>query len=205
MAGPSFPITGGGFIGRLNTGWEAGGGIRTLFFNVPGDAAWVLNLGVSFTYNRGDQLNNPLQVFARQPSTNGVPQGPDQLVVSGIRNLDRTNLNISAGRDWFTSGPGYLGTSSQVVWRYGADIGFRWGRAHVDLVPEVDTANFFRRSGITDSIFFGGHVDREVNYGGWIFFTGVRAEYDYTWTNVIPDQNGDIVSLNFLLYAGVRY
>ena len=204
--GPSVPIGGGAFEGRLNVGWEVEGGIRTLFFNPPGSAAWVLDLGISYTYNRGNQLNNPLMTFAR-PATDstGAITGPDQLAVFGIRGLHRTDLNVAIGRDWFTNGPGFTGGGSKVNWRYGADIGYRYGRAHVDLVPQDNPGNYARRSGITDSILFGGHVDREVNLGGWIFFSGMRIEYVYTWTNVIPPQNGDLVTMNFLMYAGVRY
>jgi hypothetical protein len=207
LVGPSLPVAGGGFKGRLEVGWEVGGDIRTLWFNRAGDAAWAIEFGLSYTYNRGKQQDTPLEVFARQPlnTTTGLPSGPDQLAVFGIRGLNRSNLNISVGRDWFVDGPGYVGTDCHINWRFGGDIGFRWGTGHVDLVPQADPGNYFRRSGITDSFFLGVHADREVNMGGWIFFSGLRVEYDYTWTNLIPDQNGDLISINLLLYTGVRY
>jgi hypothetical protein len=204
--GPSLPVQGGGFIGRLNTGWVVEAGVRTLFFNTEADAAWVVDVGLSYTYNRGRQQRNVLQVYAPQPRDfSGNLTGPDRLEVFGIRGLHRTNFNIAIGRDWFAYGPATVGSANRVNWRYGGDIGFRWGTSHVDLVPQANERNYLRRTGITDSIFFGGHVDREVNFGNWIFFNGLRMEYDYTWTNVIPDHNGDIVSLNFLMYAGVRF
>src|SRR5262245_49857389 len=45
-------LVGGGLLNNnLQVGWQLLGGFRTLFFNAPGDRAWVLDLGGSYTYN----------------------------------------------------------------------------------------------------------------------------------------------------------
>jgi hypothetical protein len=206
--GPSFPISGVAFNDRLNMGWTVGGGARSLFFNVAGTSAWYLDLGLSYTYNRGD-LETQMQVFTPQPRDQftGRLLGPDQLVVHVMRGLHRTNFNFALGRDFYLWGPGYLtpdGVGATNL-RIGGDVGGRWGTAHVDLVPVVDPKNYFRKQGVTHSVFLGTHADWERNMGGWIFFTGLRFEWDYTWTNLIPPNNGDIVSLNLLMYTGVRF
>jgi hypothetical protein len=72
-----------------------------------------------------------------------------------------------------------------VAWRFGGSFGGRWGTAHVDLVPVDDRENYLRKTGVTQSLYLSGHVDREVNFGGWILFAGLRTEWDYTWTNII--------------------
>jgi hypothetical protein len=205
--GPSYPISGVAFDDRLNMGWTVSGGVRTLYFNPPGTRAWYLDLGVSYTYNRGNQQTQ-LQAFTPQPrDAAGNLQGPDQLVVHVIRGLNRTTFDFALGRDFFLRGPGYLtpdGCGATNL-RVGGDVGGRWGTAHSDLVPVDDRLNYLRKQGVTQSVFLGGHVGWERNMGGWILTSGLRTEWDYTWTNVIPPNNGDIVSINLLLYIGARF
>ena len=56
--GPNLVFGNGPFTERLNTGWIIAGGGRSLFFNPTNDAAWVVDLGLSYQYNRGSQ-NDP--------------------------------------------------------------------------------------------------------------------------------------------------
>ena len=72
-------------------------------------------------------------------------------------------------------------------------------------MPIQDQQNYLRRTGIFHSVFAAARLDWEVPVGSWIFVSGLRAEWDYTWTNVIPPSNGDIVSINLWLTAGVRF
>ena len=34
--------------------------------------------------------------------------------------------------------------------------------------------------------------------GTWIFFAGIRAEWGYDWTNLVPPMNGNMHNLNLL-------
>jgi hypothetical protein len=208
FTGPSLPVAGGSFSGRLSVGWSVGGNVRTLWFNEPGTAAWVLDLGLSFTYNRGESTpEHRLQVFTPRPrNTAGELEGPDELVVHTIRGLSRTTLGFGIGRDYFFNGAGFVGGFDALNGRFGVDAGGRWGTSHVDLVPLNSVENnYLRRTGITHGVYIGTHLNWEVPMGSWIFTSGVRTEWEYLWTNVIPPHNGDIVSVNILLTAGIRF
>ena len=208
LTGPSLAISGSELSGRLKSGWTVGTGVRTLLFNQPGDAAWVLDLGVGFTYNRGRSSKIPIDVLT--PRVQLVPGGqptplPDGLAPYSVRGLSRTNFNFSIGRDWFLRSPGLVGSEVGPNWRVGGDVGGRYGTSHVDLVPIGDPTNYLRKHSVTQSVFTALHTNYEVPVRSFIFFTGVRTEVDYTFTNVVPPKGGDILSLNIYLTAGVRY
>ena len=208
LTGPSLAIGGSELSGSLKTGWTVGTGVRTLLFNQPGDAAWVLDLGLSFTYNRGRSSKVPIDVLT--PRVQQVPGGqatplPDGLAPYSVRGLSRTNFNFSIGRDWFLRSPGLVVSETGPNWRVGADVGGRYGTSHVDLVPIADPTNYLRKQSVTHSVFTALHTNYEVPMRSFIFFTGVRTELDYTFTNVVPPKGGDILSLNIYLTAGVRY
>lgn len=201
--GPSLVIGGSEFSGRLNTGWQVGGGSRTLFFNTTRDAAWVLDTGVSYTYNRGRQeRGGPLNVHT--PPLNPATS-PDGIHPHIVRGLHRTSFNFALGRDWWLSGPGVVGSESASNRRWGADVGGRWGTSHVDLVPTANLGNYLRKRSIFHSVVLGTHGDWERPMGNWILFAGVRGEFEYTMLNVVPPNGSDIVGLNFLFQAGFRY
>ena len=73
--GPSLNIGGGELSAILNHGWMTAAGGRTLFFNETNDAAWVLDLGLSFTRNLGPRLGRITQVEARSLKGGGVEGG----------------------------------------------------------------------------------------------------------------------------------
>jgi hypothetical protein len=226
--GPSI-VFGGELAKRLNVGWEVAGGTRVMHFNAAGDAAWAIDLGLSYTYNRGSvsdflDVNTPSQVPLRNasgglvPAQNGVTpdinvpgtfqttRGPDVPVTSRIRAVHRTNFNFGIGRDVFFNGPGFLSSGNgSPNTRVGADIGGRWGTAHVDLVPLVDDTQYTRRSGITHSIYGAVHGNWERPMGAWILLLGFRAEYDFTWANFVPPRDGNIHGVNLLLTSGIRF
>jgi hypothetical protein len=135
---------------------------------------------------------------------------PDGLAEHIVRGLHRTNFNFAIGRDWWLKDVGYLRPQPTGVWntRLGMDVGGRWGTSHVDLVPaRIDNPrnDYLRKRSTTHAVFVSFRTDWERQVGGWIFFTGVRSQLDYTWTNVVPPKGGDIVGINFLFHAGVRY
>jgi hypothetical protein len=203
--GPTLVVGGSELSGRLNTGWRIGGGTRTLFFNTVGDAAWVLDLGLSYNYNRGRQeRGGPIDVHTPPPDRTAAPDGLNPFLVRG---LHRTTFNFAVGRDWWTNG-GPAGPDRDGVWytRFGGDLGGRWGYSHVDLVStQATTQSYMRKSSTIHGVFLGTHVSWEKSFGGWTFFTGIRGEFDYTFTNVVPPKGGDIVGINLLGHIGVRY
>lgn len=219
--GPSI-VWGSELARTLNTGWQVGGGTRTLLFNQPRDAAWALIAGISYTYNRG-QTNGFLDVgspnLVNVLNANGQPipigtnqngtqrflqeRGADVIRSRRVRGFHRTSVDFGFGRDWFMR-TGSLPDASS-CWRVGADIGGRWGTGHVDLVPRENPRDYERRGDVFHSLWSGVHLDWERNMGGWVLFVGGRIEYDITWANHVPPRSGDLQSLNVLMTLGVRF
>ncbi len=207
--GPSIPFGSPEFTDRLNVGWMVGGSGRSLFFNPTHDAAWVIDLGVSYTYNRGEQ-NDPVVLDIRQPPlsdpfTGRLTPQPDVPVLSAIRGVHRTSFNFGLGRDWWLWGPGSTGTTEGWNLRVGTLVGGRWGTAHVDVVPLNQPDGYARRQNVFHGVFLAAHSTFEVPFGGCILFGGLRVEWGYDWTNLVPPLGGDIQNVNLLLSAGIRY
>ena len=209
QTGPSFVFGSGEYTDRLNTGWAVNGGGRSLFYNREGDAAWVLDLGLSYQYNRGTP-NDLIDLFIRQPSVQNQQTGarvnqPDRLVSSRIRALQRTAFNYSIGRDWWVWGPGQPGAETGWNLRWGTDVGGRWGTAHVDINPNNDPRLYARRQKAYEGVFVGAHANIEVPVGGWIWFGGLRVRWGYDWMNIVPPIKGDVQYIDLLLNTGVRF
>jgi len=204
--GPSLIIGGGAtFSGAAEFGWLVGGGGRTLLFNPEGDAAWVLDLGLHYAYN-GGKNDRTLDVFNRPPrGPDGLLTGPDVIFPFTLRGVTRTSFNYSVGRDWFLNGPGVLGFEQNWNSRFGVDVGGRYGTIRVDLIPETDRDNYFRRYSVTNGVSLGAHYNAETPVGNWILFTGFRVEYGFNWSNVVPPLDGNFQDLNLLLTVGVRF
>ena len=81
----------------------------------------------------------------------------------------------------------------------------RWGNARVNLIPVSDPTNYLRKSSILHALVLGVHWNAEMPMGAWVCFAGVRAEYVFNWTNVVPPQDGNVQDLNILLNLGVRF
>ena len=207
--GPTVPFGSGVFTDRLNTGIMVGGGGRSLFFNQPGDAAWAIDIGLSYQHNRG-KLARPIDMFVRVPPqedfTGAITEQPDAFISARIRGVHRTSFNFAFGREWFLFGPGSPGAQSN-GWnvRVGADLGGRWGTAHIDVLREDNNDFYFRRQGVTHGFFTAAHCGWEVPFGGWVWFGGIRAEYGYTWMNIAHPHKSDIQDANVLFQTGVRF
>jgi len=207
--GPNLVFGSGEFTDRLHTGWIIAGGGRTLFFNPDGDAAWTIDLGLSYTYNRGSSADLS-DVFIRQPpgtnqQTGAIIPRADILTTSRIRGLHRTSFNFAFGRDCFLWGPGNPGGEGGWNVRTGMELGGRWGTSHVDLVPGNAADSYSRRQAVFHGFYLSGHVNCEVPLGGWIWCGGLTGQYGYDWTNVIPPLKGDVQNLNILLTSGFRF
>jgi hypothetical protein len=191
----------------LHTGWMVGVGTRSFLFNTDANAAWTLNLGISYTFNRADQSTQLIVVNKGSSSTvNGTtqttPPTPQQFV---LRDLDRTSFNFGIGRDWWIWGPGASGYESGWNWRIGPEIGGRWGTAHVDMIPLNVQNGYFRRQDVYHSIYGGVHSNVEVPIGSWIWFSGVNIQYGYDWTNLIPPLSAGLGNVNLMMTTGVRF
>ena len=70
--------------------------------------------------------------------------------------------------------------------------------------------DFFEIKHRTDTIgaaYVAGHTDLDIPCGGCcVFQVGLRAEFDYTWSDILQIQNkSDVQDINLLLSFGVRY
>jgi hypothetical protein len=209
--GINWPFGEGAFGRHLNTGVVVGGGGRSLFFDPTHTAAWVLDLGLSYTYNRGE-LGHPVLAYVQQapirnPLTGQTTPRPDVIRDVAIRGLYRTNFNFGVGRDWWLWGAASTGVADGPNWRVGGLVGGRWGTAHVDLVPSntVRFGDYQRRQNVTHGIFLATHSTVDIPMGSWILFGGFRFEWGYDWTNLIPPLEGNLHNFNLMLTAGIRY
>lgn len=206
--GPTIPVGGNRFTARLQTGWQVGMGGRTLFFNRPGDAAWVVDLGLTYQYNRGTL--DPVGLFIRQPPaqnqfTGQVVPRPDLFQSTRIRGLHRTAVNVAIGRDWWLWGAGNPGFEQGPNLRWGVDLGGRYGTAHVDLVPNSQENSYSRRQNVFEGVYASAHLDYERPFGGWIWYAGLKVQYGVDWTNIVPPIEGDVQYVNILLTSGIRF
>jgi hypothetical protein len=221
MTGPNFIFGNGPLTNRLNTGWIVQGGGRSFLFNKANDAAWVLDLALSYQYNRGKQ-DNPVDLFIRQPSVTQVDPTdparqrqisvlqPDLFLSSNIRGFHRTAFNFALGRDWWLWGPGAPGLEQGWNFRFGVDVGGRWGTEHVDLdligtTGPLGSPLYARRQGVFHGVYISGHINWEVPVGGWIWFAGLRGQYGWDWGNIVMPLNGDIQNANLLMTTGFRF
>jgi hypothetical protein len=204
--GPTIPMGEGRFGRQLHTGWMIGGGGRSLFFNTTHDAAWVLDLGLSYQYTHGSPGHFQALEIEQAPDIFGEPQ-PNVIAETAIRGLHRTNFNFGIGRDWWYWGPGTTGLAQGWNVRCGGLVGGRWGTAHVDLVPQdiERFGDYQRRQGVTHGVFLAAHGTVEVPLGSWILFGGLRTEWGYEWMNLVPPLNGNLHSVNILLEVGGRF
>jgi hypothetical protein len=207
--GPTWAIGEGEFTRRLQTGWMVGGGGRSLFFDTSHTTAWVADVGVSYQYNRGEE-DDPIRTDVRQPPlrnqfTGEITVRPDVLTQVRVRALHRTNFNFGFGHDWWYRGAGSVGLEDAPNLRAGLLVGGRWGTAHVDLEPVDQPGGYARRQQVTHGVFLAAHTTCEIPMGTWILFAGLRAEWGYDWTNIVPPMNGNMHSLNLLLTSGIRF
>ena len=193
--GPAFPV-GGEFFGRtLSTGWMIEGGVRAMFFNNEWSKAWAIELGVSNTYNENQSANT--QVFIGNTFNNGgKPLG-----VVTVRALNRTYANLLFGREWYVPGPTLLGLDmSHVRFRFGADVGGRYGSEELKLVESMN-----HHTDVTEGFVTAVHGDAELPLGRWTLIGGIRTEYAYSFSNIIAEHHGSIQDISLLFNVGVRY
>jgi hypothetical protein len=194
--GPSIPVAGGILHHIMETGWDIRGGGRSLFFNPAVDAAWTIDLSLSYIFNHARPNPKVPLTGSFGSSTPTLPAGPGVIGLVTLRDLNRTFVNGAAGREWYLNAPA---NAAGWKWRAGFDLGGGIGSGllnFVDIRHKTDT--------IYD-VVISLHTDLEVPYGCCTFTYGFRAEWDYTWMDVIQRNNAQLQDVNLLATFGVRF
>jgi hypothetical protein len=179
-SGPSFPF-GGDFFGRaLDTGWMIQGGARALFFNRPMTRAWAIDFSISNNNNHSSD-----------PTATTINTGE----IVTIRELNRTFVNVGFGREFYLWAPA---NQDGPMVRVGADFGGRWGTCN------LETFQLRHQTDVIGGIYVAAHSDLEIPCGCCIFQTGIRAEYAYTFSDILKPV-ADVQDFNLLFSIGVRY
>ncbi len=185
--GTSLPVEGSIFGHTLQPGWEIQGGGRSLFFNKELDADWAIDLSISNIYNHG-QRSDILIPIAIAPTT---------FVGETVHDLNRTFVNLGFGRDWYIYGPA---NACGCKWVWGVDAGGRLGSAKLDMNA------FPHRTDVISGLFAAVHSEVEHSCGCCTFSYGFRAEWDYTWMDILGIRNdSDLMDVNLLFTAAVRF
>jgi hypothetical protein len=199
-SGAAFPIGRGIYADALEPGWVIEGGGRVLLFNPEVTAAWTVDLGirnVNFNNSRirpATLFNIPVRT-GQFGQTNVIPQA-----VVTLNGLNQTFVNLSLGRTWYLWAPANYAEPGFRNLRTGFDVGGRWGSAKATF-NEIE-----HRDDVIGAFFLAGFADMEFPCGAYIFLGGLRAEYNYTWSDSLQRQNdSDLQTLSILVNFGVRY
>lgn len=203
--GAAFNLGSTGVLGAtLQTGWVIEGGGRSLFFNPEQTAAWTLDFGITNIINHGKNPNIMAPITVLVPDPNPAGNNPPKTVRFGvdvpgvtIRDLNRTFVNLGAGREWYLSG---CANSSGRHWRAGLDVGGRYGTASLQL------EELRHRTDVIGGVWAAAHSDLEIPWGCYRFIAGIRLQWAYTWSDILQQQNdADVMDLSLLVNLGVRF
>lgn len=198
--GPEFTVGGGVFNNVLETGWNVGGGGRSLFFNPEATKAWVIDLGVSNTHYNSNNRNPAVSLF-NLPYLDRSGQfgiGVNRAITIpaidvGIISLNTTFVNLSGGKEYYLRGDAFNKDNS---WRIGGDIGGRYGSGKTEFV------GFPNLKDTIGAVFLSIHSDLQIPFGKVNLISGIRLEWDYIWNGVLQSQNNSDLSNISLLYNG---
>jgi len=196
--GPEFTVGGGVFNNVLETGWNVGGGGRSLFFNPEATKAWVIDLGVSNTHYNSNNRNPAVSLF-NLPYLDRSGQfgiGVNRAITIpavdvGIISLNTTFVNLSGGKEYYLRGDAFNKDNS---WRIGGDIGGRYGSGKTEFV------GFPNLKDTIGAVFLSIHSDLQIPFGKVNLISGIRLEWDYIWNGVLQSQNNSDLSNISLLY-----
>jgi hypothetical protein len=203
LTGLEIPAEGRIFGHVLETGWVVQGGGRTLFFNQAMDRDWNVDLSVSNILNRGQHSDKTVTLDLLLSPTSMITPVP-----FSIREMNRTYVNIALGREWYFHRPpdAWIRT-----WRLGLSAGGRLGseKLEIEQVPSSSNMNSnfsTHRTDVISGTFVTLSTDVEIPCGCCTFLAGMRAEWGYTWADILQHQNdSDVQDVNILFTAGVRY
>ena len=173
-----------------------------MVFDKTSTSAWTFELSLLSIWNHASRpdLQIPLNLLV-PPSTGTTPVsvafGKNGVPGVTVRSLNRTFLNFGVGRELYLWGAAGCGGPN---WRVGFDGGFRWGSESAEF-------NEIRhRSDTIAGAWTALHTDLEIPCGTCTFLAGFRTEWDYTWTDILQEQNdADVMGVNFLFNFGVRF
>jgi hypothetical protein len=199
-AGVDFPFGPGVYGHVLQTGWEIEGGARVLFCRPGMNSAWVVDVGLINIWNHCNRpdVQVPLTVFEPTPFGTSVPVSFGQNGLPGVTldSLNRTLVSAGLGKDWWCSAP-----ADAPGWklRWGLDAGGRWGSGSATF-HEIR-----HRTDVMGGAYAAAHIDLEHSCGCCTFYTGFRTEYNYTFSDILQQNNSEVQDLSILLTFGVRY
>ena len=194
--GFSIPAEGRIFGHVLETGWAVEGGGRSLFFNQAMDRAWAIDLSISNVFNYGQHWD--ISVPFTHGFTSQFGAFTTQTSQVTIRQLNRTNVNLGGGYEWYLWAPANASDCSHC--RFGMDTGGRVGSVKIEF-------NEIRHStDLLGGVYVGLHADWEKPCGACTFIAGFRAEWSYNWMDVLQTPNdSDLMDVNLLFTAGIRF
>lgn len=193
--GPSFVFGGQRLSRELDTGFTTELVARTLFYSMDYREAFVVDLGVSDTYNHARTGNRtPFVLDIIQPNALTGTSTRMNIPVT-VKSYNRTFFNYGIGKQWF------LWNDALTVgdnFRVGLDVGGRWGTSSARF-------NEIRhRTDTVDGMYLGGDAKWETPTRFGMFSVGVRTEWTYTWGDILQVPS-DMQEINLLLTLGVRY
>jgi hypothetical protein len=196
QTGFSFPISGNYFGRVFGVGWDVEGGGRLHLFNPEMDADWLIGLSVSNVYNDAVERSIPRTLISVVNRFTGILT-PSVTVT--MRDYNRTYVGAYVGREWYLCG---AAESDGVTptWKWGINGGGRYG---TDKLEVGEIQHLTKR---IEALFGAIHTEVEVPYGPAILSFGLWGEYAYTWSDILqPQNNSDLMELNLMLTAGVRF
>lgn len=202
--GPEFTVGGGVFNNVLETGWNVGGGGRSLFFNPEATKAWVIDLGVSNTHYNSNNRNPAVSLFnlpyLDRSGQFGIGVNKSITIPAvdvGIISLNTTFVNLSGGKEYYLRGDAFNKDNS---WRIGGDIGGRYGSGKTEFV------GFPNLKDTIGAVFLSIHSDLQIPFGKVNLISGIRLEWDYIWNGVLQSQNNsDLSNISLLYNAGIQF
>lgn len=195
--GVSLPTYGtGGLANTVGAGWVIQGGGRSLFFNPAMTSAWTADLSVSNIYNHGNQ---PGWVY---PFKGAIldPANPGPIVSTAA--INRTFFNVAVGKEWYLLGPA---NNCNWNWRVGTDGGGQLGTMRLDMVDPSQASGYRRGNDVIGGMFCSLHTDVEIPFKSCVLLAGFRAEWGYTWSDIVESINSDMMNVNLLYTGGIRY
>jgi hypothetical protein len=186
--GAAFALGNNALAKPLNAGWNAQIGGRSQFFDPTGDAAWVVDGHLSFTWN--DAGPGDVVTFNDEPVT--------------VRALRRWAVGVGFGRDSFFNAPGFVAGTWDANFRFGWDLGARWGSGSVDLNPIFEENGYRRHQDVFAQTYAGLMATMEMPVGAWTALAGGRLEWNYTFSDILP-KGGSFHEIVVQFEVGVRY
>jgi hypothetical protein len=192
--GVVLPVAGGIFNNVTGAGYMLSVGGRSLFFDPIGSKAWTAEFGVDYIYNNGTRDFEEFDIFG---------------MFSSIREHHRAAVHIAGGREYYMLTPAYQNNCN---WRVGWDVGGRYGAERVNLNVPTDppVANapigFSRRNDTYGGVFVAFHTDFEYPLAGCrTFVAGLRTEWSYNWSEVIPTWDTNEQDVAIMINFGIKF